>query len=183
MDAAEGGGGVALRLRQPSPERRRSAEVEQGLERRLEPRAPVDEQVEPLVDHRHERKTIAGGERLETEGDLGLALEHRQRRLALGPRRGGERDLRLGDAGLVQQMFEQALTAGLGLARHLGARSIAFPAISTGVYGYPVGLAAPIALSEAAAAADLAVTFVLFSEPAREAFQAAAAVAGVQIAE
>ena len=28
-----------------------------------------------------------------------------------------------------------------------------------------------------------AVTFVLFSEPAREAFQAAAAVAGVQIAE
>ncbi len=81
------------------------------------------------------------------------------------------------------ELLASAHRTSLGLARHLGARSIAFPAISTGVYGYPVGLAAPIALSEAAAAADLAVTFVLFSEPAREAFQAAAAVAGVQIAE
>jgi len=34
----------------------------------------------------------------------------------------------------------------LGLAASNGLRTVAFPAISTGVYGYPVELAAPIAL-------------------------------------
>jgi O-acetyl-ADP-ribose deacetylase len=52
----------------------------------------------------------------------------------------------------------------LRVADELGARSVAFPAISTGVYGYPVEEAAPVAV-EAVRAADTRVEeirFVLF---------------------
>ncbi|CAA9556089.1 MAG: O-acetyl-ADP-ribose deacetylase [uncultured Thermoleophilia bacterium] len=55
------------------------------------------------------------------------------------------------------------------VAAEVGARSIAFPAISTGVYGFPKERAAPIALGSAREAAadhptvDL-VRFVLFSD-------------------
>ena len=59
---------------------------------------------------------------------------------------------------------------------------MSFPAISTGVYGYPVELAAPIALREAGRApAELAVTFVLFSEPSLTAFRRAAADLGLAV--
>jgi O-acetyl-ADP-ribose deacetylase len=72
-------------------------------------------------------------------------------------------------------------TSSLRVADELGARSIAFPAISTGVYGYPVGLAAPVAI-EACAAAETSVEdirFVLFDEGALDAFRAAlASIAG-----
>lgn len=63
-------------------------------------------------------------------------------------------------------------------AAALGCRSIAFPAISTGIYGYPIDEAAPIAVTTAQAAAtsfDLElVRFVLFSESDLAAFAAAA---------
>jgi O-acetyl-ADP-ribose deacetylase (regulator of RNase III) len=42
----------------------------------------------------------------------------------------------------------------LAVADKLGARSVAFPAISTGVYGYPPELAAEIAVSTVSAAAS-----------------------------
>lgn len=68
--------------------------------------------------------------------------------------------------------------ACLDLARGKGCRTIAFPAISTGVYGYPVDEAAGVAvgevrrwLAENPGVVD-EVTFVLFGKEAFTAFQA-----------
>ena len=49
----------------------------------------------------------------------------------------------------------------LAVADEVGARSVAFPAISTGVYGYPSELAAEVAVTTARAA-DTDVTLVRF---------------------
>lgn len=65
--------------------------------------------------------------------------------------------------------------ACLRVADELGARTIAFPAISTGVYGYPLDEAAPIAV-HAVATSDTAVEevrFVLFDDAALRTFAAA----------
>ena len=64
----------------------------------------------------------------------------------------------------------------LKVADELGARSVSFPAISCGAYGYPVDEAAPVALSAVRSAetdVDL-VRFVLFDDAAFAAFSAAA---------
>ena len=66
-------------------------------------------------------------------------------------------------------------TESLRIADELGAMVVAFPAISTGVYGYPLSLAAPIAI---AAVRDVdtkveEVRFVLFGEDAYRAFERA----------
>ena len=64
----------------------------------------------------------------------------------------------------------------LELAVSLGCRTVAFPAISTGVYGYPVELAAPVAIAavrEAWAPPVEVVRFVLFNTRALEAFRTA----------
>ncbi|CAL9374858.1 O-acetyl-ADP-ribose deacetylase [Streptomyces werraensis] len=64
----------------------------------------------------------------------------------------------------------------LRVADELGARTVAFPAISTGVYRWPLDDAARIAL-ETVRTTDTAVeeiTFVLFDERAYEAFAAEA---------
>ena len=68
-------------------------------------------------------------------------------------------------------------TSSLAVADELGARTVAFPAISTGVYGYPVELAAPVAV-RAVSGVDTAVDvvrFVLFGDDAFVAFERAAA--------
>lgn len=65
----------------------------------------------------------------------------------------------------------------LGLARAHGLHSIAFPAISTGVYGYPLEPATEIAVQtvrdwlQAQAEYPMAVTFVCFSDRALHAYQ------------
>jgi len=66
----------------------------------------------------------------------------------------------------------------LVVARDLGARTLAFPAISCGIYGYPPQLAAGVAL-RAVRAHDLdLVRFVLFGDETYAAFAAAAAESG-----
>ena len=66
-------------------------------------------------------------------------------------------------------------TESLRVADELGAKSVAFPAISTGVYGYPLDLAAPVAIRAVATAATEveAARFVLFDDAAFEAFERA----------
>lgn len=66
----------------------------------------------------------------------------------------------------------------LELAAELGCASVAFPAISTGVFGYPVELAAPVALvATAQALADHPevelVRFVLYDEHSYRVFERA----------
>jgi O-acetyl-ADP-ribose deacetylase len=65
----------------------------------------------------------------------------------------------------------------LRLADELGAETVAFPAISTGVYGYPVDEAAPVAVRTVASAeTDVReVRFVLFDERTHSAFERAVA--------
>jgi O-acetyl-ADP-ribose deacetylase len=66
-------------------------------------------------------------------------------------------------------------TQSLRVADELGARIVAFPAISTGVYGYPVEEAAPVAI-DAVRTSDARVEevrFVLFDRPTYQAFDAA----------
>jgi O-acetyl-ADP-ribose deacetylase (regulator of RNase III) len=65
----------------------------------------------------------------------------------------------------------------LKVADELGAKTVAFPAISTGVYGYPLDEAATAAI-RAVAGTDARVEevrFVLFDEPALRAFERALA--------
>jgi O-acetyl-ADP-ribose deacetylase len=67
-------------------------------------------------------------------------------------------------------------TESLRVADELGARSIAFPSISTGVYAYPLEPAAAIAMRAVLGAEPTtveSVRFVLFSERALHAFERA----------
>jgi len=66
-------------------------------------------------------------------------------------------------------------TAALEVADTLEAETVAFPAISTGVYGYPLALAAPVAIRAVAEAPTRVgeVRFVLFDQAAYRAFERA----------
>lgn len=82
-----------------------------------------------------------------------------------------------GDAGEAE-LLASCHARSIELAAQNGCASIAFPAISTGVYGYPVDRAAPVAIASAGAAMerhpDVAdVRFVLFDDRAFAAFERA----------
>jgi O-acetyl-ADP-ribose deacetylase len=82
--------------------------------------------------------------------------------------RGGD----AGEPGLLASCHRRSLD----VARELGARTVAFPAISCGIYGYPAELAAVVAIDTVRAHAhdlDL-VRFVLFGDDTYDAFAAAA---------
>ena len=66
-------------------------------------------------------------------------------------------------------------TESLKVADEIGARTVAFPAISTGVYGYPVEEAAPVVIEAVREAGTRVeeVRFVLFDESSYQAFQQA----------
>jgi O-acetyl-ADP-ribose deacetylase (regulator of RNase III) len=83
-----------------------------------------------------------------------------------------------GNAG-EPELLASAHRRSIEVADGLGCESVAFPAISTGIYGYPVDRAARVALPAAVAAAGAAehvnrLVFVLFSAADLAAFRAAA---------
>jgi O-acetyl-ADP-ribose deacetylase (regulator of RNase III) len=75
-----------------------------------------------------------------------------------------------GEAELLASCHRRSLE----VARDLGARSVAFPAISCGIYGYPIAEAARIAVDAVRAHELDLVRFVLFDDEAYDAFAAAA---------
>lgn len=82
---------------------------------------------------------------------------------AVGPRwRGGAHD--------EPELLASAYRSCFDIARELQLRSIAFPAISTGIYGYPAEPAAGIAIAQARHALtrmpDLDVVFALWQDKA-----------------
>ena len=82
-----------------------------------------------------------------------------------------------GDQG-EDELLASCHRRSLDVASELGARTVAFPAISTGVYRFPVERAAPIALAATAEALEAhpdieRVTFVLSSDEHLAAFEAA----------
>src|SRR5262249_31836891 len=90
---------------------------------------------------------------------------------AVGPRYG--RDLHK-----EAELLASAHRESLRLATENGCASIAFPAISTGAYGYPLEEAAPVALRAvkdflAAGSNLLLVRFVLFNDAAHQTFAVA----------
>jgi O-acetyl-ADP-ribose deacetylase len=77
-----------------------------------------------------------------------------------------------GEAALLASCHRRSLE----VAAEIGARSVAFPAISCGIYGYPAELAAPVALAAVAGHGLDLVRFVLFGDDTYELFARAAAV-------
>ncbi|MGW6782934.1 O-acetyl-ADP-ribose deacetylase [Streptomyces sp. NPDC054987] len=73
------------------------------------------------------------------------------------------------------ELLASCYRESLRVADELGARTVAFPAISTGVYGWPMDDGATIAVRTVRAARTEVqeVRFVLFDEAARAAFEAA----------
>jgi O-acetyl-ADP-ribose deacetylase (regulator of RNase III) len=75
-------------------------------------------------------------------------------------------------------LLASAYRRSVEVAAGLGCESIAFPAISTGIFGFPIERAAPIALGTARTAAEAAggdwrLVFVLFSPGDLEVYRAA----------
>ena len=75
-------------------------------------------------------------------------------------------------------LLASAYLVSLRLADDLGARHVALPSISTGVYGYPIEQAAPVAIEAVARGLRDArnlqrATFVLYGVPALEAYEVA----------
>lgn len=73
-------------------------------------------------------------------------------------------------------LLESAVTSALTRAEELGAASVALPAISTGIYGFPLERAARISVDAARRFAQTSgsvrrITFVLFDEASRQVFE------------
>jgi len=85
---------------------------------------------------------------------------------AVGPRYGQE-------GGREAELLASAYRSSLAVALEIGASGVAFPAISTGIFGYPLGEAARIAVETVRRhAGGLKVTFVLFDRRTLDVFEA-----------
>jgi O-acetyl-ADP-ribose deacetylase (regulator of RNase III) len=76
------------------------------------------------------------------------------------------------------ELLASCYRESLKLARQAGCRSVAFPAISTGVFGYPLEQATAVAVQTARTdlesnGDDLEVIFCVFGEEAEKAYEAA----------
>jgi O-acetyl-ADP-ribose deacetylase (regulator of RNase III) len=76
------------------------------------------------------------------------------------------------------ELLRSAYRTSFALAAEHGCASVAAPSISTGIYGFPIAVAAPIALDEALGALQRenslrSLTFALFSTSDLEAFNTA----------
>ncbi|HEY3111734.1 MAG TPA: O-acetyl-ADP-ribose deacetylase [Chloroflexota bacterium] len=131
-----------------------------------------------LID---ECRTLGGCETGQAKITRGYRLPARSVIHTVGPvwRGGGS-----GEADLLASCYRSSLA----LAREHGLRTIAFPAISTGIYGYPVDQATEIALGETqrfvAANPDALdeVVFVCFGQPAYDSYLAVAGEMGIALA-
>lgn len=76
-------------------------------------------------------------------------------------------------------LLQNAYRSSLRVARELGAETVAFPAVSAGVYGWPIEDAARVAVSTVRAVLSSGVgsvqlvRFVLYNDDAHDAFRAA----------
>ena len=102
----------------------------------------VDGAIHRAAGHRELQEacaTLGGCPTGEAKATPGFALPARWVIHAVGPRwRGGDK----GEPDLLASCYRRSLE----VADELGARSVAFPAISTGIYGYPPEEAARIAV-------------------------------------
>ena len=82
-----------------------------------------------------------------------------------------------GEAGEAE-LLASAHRRSLEVARDLGARTVAFPAISCGIYGYPLELAAPVAIEAVRPfEAELdTIRFVFLQDELRAVFERAGSV-------
>jgi O-acetyl-ADP-ribose deacetylase (regulator of RNase III) len=118
-----------------------------------------------------ECRTLGGASTGEAKRTRGYRLPARHVIHAVGPvwRGGGAGE----DAALASSNRE-----AMRLAADAGLRSIAFPAISTGVYGFPIDRATRIAVAEVRAALSAAATpleravFCCFSDADRSTYEA-----------
>lgn len=116
-----------------------------------------------------ECRRIGGCPTGEARITAGYKLRARHVIHAVGPVwRGG----RAGEAKLLASCYRSSLL----LAQEHGLRSIAFPAISCGVYGYPVEKAAPIAVGETLRFCEeqnleLEVTFVVMGDDVAKVYE------------
>lgn len=120
--------------------------------------------------HAREHGPLAPGQAVITPG---FALQARHVIHALGP-------VWHGGTACEAATLASAYRASIRLADDNGLATVAFPSVSTGLFGYPVALAAPVALDAVEAAlADAThvrdVTFVLFDETTYTAYERALA--------
>jgi O-acetyl-ADP-ribose deacetylase len=125
-----------------------------------------------------ECRTLGGAETGEAKITAGYRLRARHVIHTVGPVwRGGEGD--------EDRLLADCYRNSLKLAAQNGLKTVAFPSISTGAYGYPIGRAAPIALSAVRGSLEAEPTiekviFVCFSEDDLEVYlEQAPAVLGV----